>query len=113
MKIIVCGGRGFDDYEFLIKALDHAHNSKPITVLIEGGAKGADAHAKIWAKNKGIQVATCEANWDAYKKAAGPIRNGFMLTLNPDGVIAFPGGSGTKNMVTQAKLRSVPVWEPN
>lgn len=49
------------------------------------------------------------ANWEAFGAAAGPVRNRWMLDLEPDLVIAFPGGKGTKNMIEQAKKRGVPV----
>jgi predicted polyphosphate/ATP-dependent NAD kinase len=35
-----------------------------------------------------------------------------MLDLEPDRVIAFPGGPGTANMVYQAHRRQVPVDFP-
>ena len=34
------------------------------------------------------------------------------LTFNPVGVVAFPGGTGTADMVRQAKAKGVNVWEP-
>ncbi len=44
-----------------------------------------------------------EADWDKFKKAAGHIRNGVMLSCNPDLLVAFPGGPGTENCIKQAK----------
>lgn len=35
-----------------------------------------------------------------------------MLTLQPDGVIALPGGKGTEDMVAQAIGAGLPVWRP-
>ena len=50
----------------------------------------------------GIDVNAKPADWKRHGRAAGPIRNGEMLKDRPDLVVAFPGGKGTANMVTQA-----------
>lgn len=43
---------------------------------------------------------TEKAYWNLHGKAAGPIRNQLMLDkYDPDLVIAFPGETGTANMV--------------
>lgn len=109
MRIIVCGGRDYDDWERMIAVLDKIHAKKPITLLIEGGANGADAHAATWATNNGIPRVTCHANWQQFGSKAGPIRNATMLTLDPAGVIAFPGGKGTQNMIKQAESKGIKV----
>jgi hypothetical protein len=84
-----------------------------IAVIIQGGARGADEHARTWAKDRGIPVETYAADWKQYGRAAGPIRNGVMLAESrPDGVVAFPGGSGTADCVRQAKALGLKVWEP-
>jgi predicted Rossmann-fold nucleotide-binding protein len=35
-----------------------------------------------------------------------------MLDMKPDGVVAFPGGDGTADMVRRARAAGVKVWEP-
>lgn len=42
----------------------------------------------------------------------GPKRNRKMLELKPDGVVAFPGGRGTMDMIRAATEAGVPVWHP-
>lgn len=113
MRVIVCGGRAFDDASAVRHALTAAHGRRPITLLIEGGQEGADRHARNWAKAEGIPFVTVEAEWQRYGPAAGPIRNSKMLKEEkPDAVIAFPGGKGTLDMVTIARKAGLPVWEP-
>jgi len=52
------------------------------------------------------------ANWRTHGKAAGPIRNQQMLDEGrPHLVVAFPGGTGTADMVRRAKAAGVPVME--
>jgi hypothetical protein len=114
MRILVCGGRDFNDSRAVFRALDELHASErgPITSLIEGGARGVDESAYGWALKKGLQHKTYPADWAANGKAAGPIRNAVMLRDgNPDLVMAFPGGRGTAHMVSLARKAGVEVIE--
>lgn len=109
MKVLVCGGRDFLDGEFVGIVLTRIHKETPITLLIQGGAMGADSLAREWARGAMVPNRTYEADWLKHGKAAGPIRNLQMLTDGkPDMVVAFPGGRGTANMVDQARLAGVP-----
>ncbi len=110
MKVLICGGRDFDDkaaVERIIQRISE-YNGKEVSLVISGGASGADHLAIAVAKEQGIPCAVMEAQWDKYGKAAGPIRNGWMLKhLNPDIVVAFPGGRGTQDMKNQTKAAGV------
>jgi hypothetical protein len=112
MRILVCGGRDFNDALTLGSWLGGIHKDRGITLLIEGGAKGADAMAHafaVWAK---IPVMTFEADWETHGRAAGPLRNAKMLSDGkPELVVAFEGGAGTANMVKQAREAGVRVLE--
>ncbi len=112
MKVLVCGGRDFNDALTLGSWLGGIHkNNGPITLLIEGGARGADHMAAEFAKWQGIPVKTFPADWDTHGNAAGPIRNKQMLDEGkPDLVVAFDGGIGTANMVKQARAAGVKVF---
>ena len=81
-------------------------------IIIEGGARGADAAAWDFAVINFTRHMQFKANWKRFGKAAGHFRNTQMLVDGkPDLVIAFPGGEGTANMVSQAKADGVPVIE--
>jgi hypothetical protein len=110
-RILVCGGRDFDNKEFVFDRLDMLDGKLDgIDVIINGGAKGADTLATRWAKIRGIDVVTFEAKWKTYGKSAGAIRNAQMLTDGkPDLVVAFPGGKGTINMIRQAKKKGITI----
>ena len=112
MKLLVTGGRNYDDEAAVYYALDALHAKRPITLLIEGGADGADKRCKAWAEMHGITVHTESANWKAHGRRAGPMRNAKMLTLVPDGVLALPGGIGTADMCKQALAAGLKVWKP-
>lgn len=111
MRVLVCGGRDYSDSAHIFRALDDLHEKRgPITLLIEGGASGADLVARSWAFHRYIQHVTERADWNRHGKAAGPIRNRAMLdNHSPDVVLAFPGGKGTADMVRQATARGVEV----
>lgn len=111
LRILVCGGREYDDYETLSAYLDNFHEPQPI-VIITGDAKGADFLGRVYAKLCGFEWIEFKAEWKKYGKAAGPIRNQQMLDKGkPDLVIAFPGGTGTADMVRRAKAAGVEVEE--
>jgi hypothetical protein len=107
-SVIVCGGRAYRDKAFLDKFLSEFLIIVDFDILIEGGALGADRLAREWALSRGVHVATVNAMWNR-GKGAGPARNRAMLSLRPDYVIAFPGGRGTQNMMTQAERAGVRV----
>lgn len=112
VKLIVCGGRDWADAGTVNRVLTVAHERRNIQLLITGGAKGADSLAARWAHANAIPYLTAPANWDKHGDAAGPIRNQWMLDQVVDGVIAFPGGKGTADMVAKARKAGVSVWEP-
>lgn len=109
MRVLVTGGREFDDLELLEMTLDTIHAAQGFAVLIHGAASGADSLAGEWAARNGIEVLACPADWKRYGRRAGPLRNRQMLDLSPDLLVAFPGGRGTADMIAAAKERGVPI----
>ena len=107
-KVIVTGGRYFNDREAVFIILDILDPD----IVIEGGAPGADKLAHDWACLRGKKSHTYVADWDTHGKAAGPIRNNLMLSENRDArVIAFQGGAGTQNCIAQAIKLGMEVHE--
>lgn len=115
MKVLVYGGRQYHDRARVFAELTALHAEMPIAVIIEGGAKGADRHARQWANSHAIAVETFEAAWDDlqaevvqprrrpdgsyYNAAAGNTRNLLMMTRGkPDVAMEFPGKAGTASM---------------
>ena len=110
MRVLVCGGRDYNNQERVFAVLDEINP----TFIIEGGARGADTLAWLWARRRldPDQRQQFQARWDQHGKAAGAIRNRQMLEEGkPDLVVAFPGGKGTADMIRQAKRAGVPVRE--
>lgn len=112
MRVLVTGGRTYGDAARLQAVLDKLHAEAGIDVIIEGGANGADMLARNWARANVVNGSTFEADWKSFGSFAGPKRNTAMLQEGrPDVVIAFPGGTGTRNMKDQARKFGVEVIE--
>jgi hypothetical protein len=109
MRVLVCGGRDYEDCLAVFNVLDDFHKKESrITWLINGGASGADEFARQWAESNAVPVTVFKPDWKLYGKSAGSKRNGEMLYEGrPDIVLAFPGGAGTRNMMRQAELFGV------
>jgi hypothetical protein len=112
-RVLVCGGRDFDDTESMRDTLGRLHGPfRQITAIIHGCAHGADTMAGAFARFAGIDEVRFPADWRVHGKAAGPRRNQQMLDEGkPDLVVAFPGGKGTADMVRRAKAAGVKVIE--
>lgn len=119
-RIIVCGGR---TYAWPHKLYDsrEARQADLVRVnreearlfavlsflrprsIANGDAPGADKMSYSWAKTRRVPCALYPAFWTEEGRAAGPKRNRRMFTgFEPEGVVAFPGGDGTADMVSVA-----------
>ncbi len=104
MKVIIAGGRTFDDYELLCQHCDKALSRQNEVEIVSGTANGADKLGEKYANNKGYQLKQFPADWDTYGKSAGYKRNEEMAKY-ADALIAFWDGEskGTKHMIDLAK----------
>jgi hypothetical protein len=110
MRVLVCGGRNFEDRAMMWRVLDHLHEEYCFRVVIHGMALGADRLADHWAIYNKIPTYRFHAAWTQQGNAAGPLRNARMLEKGkPDLVVAFPGGTGTKDMIRKAVAAKVAV----
>jgi hypothetical protein len=118
-RVLVCGGRDFNDVPLIWKTLDLLCAVKRFQHVIDGASDdvtgpyvGADYWAHQWAVARDMGTTRFLADWARLRKAAGPIRNKQMLTEGmPKLVVAFPGGKGTANMVAQARAAGIEVIE--
>jgi YspA, cpYpsA-related SLOG family len=98
MIVLVTGGRYYANAAALQGALQRLSPS----LVIQGGASGADALARAWCAAMGVPCRTYEADWTKGRKA-GPLRNQRMLDEGkPDVVLAATGGRGTADMIHRA-----------
>lgn len=107
MKVLVCGSRGWIDYTAVYSRIGEL---PPGSIVIHGGARGADLLADQAARAHGFHTAAMYALWRAYGKSAGHHRNRAMLDLEPELVIAFSLGTpGTNGTIGEARRRGIPV----
>lgn len=104
MIVLVCGGRDYANETLLSQYMDSLDD---VAMVIQGGASGADRLAKKWARARGIHCAQVDAMWEI-GRGAGPARNRAMLLLQPDYVVGFAGGSGTRHMLEVARKAGIP-----
>lgn len=108
-RVLVCGGREYDDRDAVFRVLDAIHARVGIECIIHGAARGADRLAGEWAYQRRIACNSYPADWRNHRNAAGPIRNLLMLKEGrPTLVVAFQGGKGTAHMVDIAKKANIP-----
>lgn len=55
MKVAVIGSRGFTDYEKVKDYLGRLDSKRKITLIVSGGADGADSLGERWADENGVQ----------------------------------------------------------
>lgn len=115
VKLIIAGGRDFDDVRFLYNkmhwVLEQVKAQDMKIVEIVSGAQvsedpvthekwGADYLGELWAAEHDIPVRLFPAAWNKLGKRAGFVRNKAMADY-ADGLVAFWNGEskGTKNMI--------------
>lgn len=113
LRVLCYGGRHYAALECVDWALSLLAQKHGEMVIINGGARGADALCKQWGLRKGRPVITMDAAWDTLGKMAGHTCNQWMLDYAaPNYALAFPGGTGTADMTRRVKLAGLPLWEP-
>lgn len=113
-KILVAGSRFWNRPDLIHRILDYF---PPGTILIHGGAKGADTMAHAYGLGNDFVIRRYPALWDLHGKAAGPVRNTQMLEEEhlPESPIdlvlafSFPDSRGTMDMVSKATSKKIPV----
>lgn len=128
MRVIIAGGRHFEDYKLLkFKCNEILKNVIEEILIVSGGAKGADTLAIKYAKEKGYKFKVYEADWDNisipgavasqrkgsdefYNVYAGKERN-IKMAKNADCLIAFWDGKsrGTEHMIDVARQKNLKV----
>lgn len=104
MKVIIAGGREYNNKAQLERVLDTIFNLNKPKAIISGMARGADKLGAEYAKEKGITLIEMPADWNKYGKSAGYKRNEQMASI-ADAVIAFWDGEskGTGHMIKEMR----------
>jgi hypothetical protein len=137
VRFAVTGGRKYGDGITVCRALIDLPGADDDTVLVHGAAQGADRlAADLWGIVLGRPLEPHPATWAAacrptcrpghrrpyasspgvvptlvrdFCPAAGNYRNQEMVDSGLDLLVAFPGGSGTADMIQRARDAGVPV----
>ena len=110
-KVIVAGGRDFDDYPMMVQYLDFVFSeTKEDIEIVCGMARGADSLGKRYAEERGYAVKKMAANWSLHGRAAGYVRNVEMANY-ADALVAFWDGksSGTAHMIKTAQSKHLKI----
>ena len=107
-KVIIAGGREFDNYEELCKVADFKLSEKSEIEVVSGTAKGADQLGEKYAKERGYALKQFPADWNRFGLSAGYKRNEDMA-IYADALIAFWDGKskGTKHMIELARKHKI------
>ena len=108
MLVLACGSRSWVSSSVIQSYLRRLPSG---TVLMHGGARGADVCAGQVAQQLGFAVRVFLADWRRFGRSAGFRRNELMLSESPDLVIAFWDGRsrGTAHMLALARCAGVRV----
>ena len=110
-RIIIAGGRDFNDYNLLKEKVNNLISEKRKThqiYIVSGKARGADSLGEKYANENGLNIMEFPADWDKHGKSAGYKRN-LEMAENADALIAFWDGEsrGTKHMIDIAKEKNL------
>jgi SLOG family YspA-like protein len=110
VKVIIAGSRSLAGRGHLVTEAVSA-SGFDITEVVSGTAPGIDLLGEAWAARNEKKVARYPANWSAFGRAAGPIRNKGMAEY-ADALIAIWDGSsrGTENMMETMRSFRKPVF---
>lgn len=110
MRVLVCGGSSYRDKAAVFDELDNLHRHQPISLIINGGAHGADYSSSQWAKERCVPLRVFKADWQQFGDQAVFLLNDEMLReAQPDLILAFPGGDVTADMIDKAENAGVRV----
>ena len=110
-KVIVAGGRDFDDYPMMVQYLDFVFSeTKEDIEIVCGMARGADSLGKRYAEERGYAAKKMAANWSLHGRSAGYVRNVEMANY-ADALVAFWDGksSGTAHMIKTAQSKHLKI----
>ena len=98
MKLLITGSRQFTDYEGLKLAIAavEKERGKAVTLLLHGGAKGADTLAHRYAEEMGIEVEVILPDYKSHHGKQAPLKRNEELVKRAEVVLALYGPRGRK-----------------
>lgn len=109
MRIVVAGGRNYQDKKAFDSKLNDVMQRFPDATLISGHARGADTLAEVYAAEHNVPIEVFKPEWNTFGRYAGLVRNRQMLEYaareESPMLVAFWDGSsrGTLNSINIAR----------
>lgn len=101
MKLGIIGSRSFSDYDLLCKEVSKFED---ITLIISGGASGADLLGERYAREHKIPTRIFYPDWKKYGSRAGFLRNSDIVRSSEHIIIFWDGISrGSQDSINKAK----------
>lgn len=112
-RVTIAGCRDYNNYDEAKQYIDFCLSNirkENNIIIVSGCATGADAIGERYAKENGFIVEKYPADWQKYRKSAGPRRNKSMTKVS-DYIICFWNGKnrGTKSLIRYAKMYNKPI----
>ncbi len=103
MKLAIVGTRTVNNYDMFVREVERILSERKLTpsVIVTGGAKGADALAERYATEKQIPLEIYKPDWK--HKGAGKERN-KRIVENADFMIAF------WNLESKGTQHTISLW---
>lgn len=107
MRMAIVGSRDFKRLDKVRQFVNHLDYD---VVVISGGAHGVDRAAEEAAFDKGLRIMIFRAQWNAFGKQAGFVRNREIVD-HADELVAFWDGKskGTAHSIKLARQKGIPV----
>ena len=117
--LLIAGSRNFEDWKiFEMVTREIIDGDERFTVIVEGGAAGADSMARKYAAENGMKTVEFTPDWKQYGRAAGPKRNDemvrFIAERNGTALYFWDGESkGTKQCISSARRKGlkIAIWD--
>ena len=117
MKVLISGSRKLTNYETVKQAIEEleTREGQKITMLLHGGAKGADTLAEKWAQKNGIKTQVLKPDYEKHHPKSAPIIRNIELVKLADKTLALYSGSertgGTGFTAMETEKAGKPLYE--
>lgn len=111
MKVIIAGGRDFEDYDLLCSKLDIILQNVNGVEIVCGMAKGADTLGLMYARERKLPVKEFPPKYPIYGPRLAPIIRNKHMAKYADALVLFWDGvsRGSKNMKMQAEEQDLKI----
>jgi hypothetical protein len=111
MKTIIAGSRSISQFQAaaIVNHVVGTLSWRP-TLVLSGGAVGADRGGEEWARANGVPIERYLPDWKKHGRRAGLVRNGQMVAEAEALIAIWDGKSrGTKHTIDAATKKGIVV----